>query len=118
MAQGGSSGLLAPISPLRTEPVFVDPLRSPEIDSQPGGPVRQPFMLYQSPYLETFMEPRNRFRGIDSARLGSIPGLHKRSTNTVSGPPVNRLAASIPGLERLQIRAQPKMHQFMDLLTI
>ncbi len=38
--------------------------------------------LTLSPYLLTFMEPRNRFRGVDSARLGeSIPGILKRSTN-------------------------------------
>jgi hypothetical protein len=30
----------------KTEPVFVDLLRSPGIDSQPGGPVRQPYLLY------------------------------------------------------------------------
>jgi hypothetical protein len=28
------------------EPVFVDLLRSPGSDSQPGGPVRQPYLLY------------------------------------------------------------------------
>jgi hypothetical protein len=58
----------------------------------------------QSPYLQTFKEPRYRFRGIDSASLcslatrydklccctgptgwESIPGLIKRFTNTGSG---------------------------------
>jgi hypothetical protein len=34
-----------------TEPVFVDLLRSPGIDSQPGGPVRQPFLSYRSARL-------------------------------------------------------------------
>ncbi len=28
----------------KTEPVFVNLLRSPEIDSQPGGPVQQPYL--------------------------------------------------------------------------
>jgi hypothetical protein len=28
------------------EPVFVDLLRSPGIDSQPGGPVRKPYLSY------------------------------------------------------------------------
>ncbi len=46
------------------EPVFVDSLRSPEIYSQPGGPVRQPYMLYRPA----------RQHGL----AASIPGLHKR----------------------------------------
>jgi hypothetical protein len=29
------------------EPVFVDHMRSPVIDSQPGGPVRQPYFSYR-----------------------------------------------------------------------
>ncbi len=29
------------------EPDFVNLLRSPGIDSQPGGPVRQPYMTYR-----------------------------------------------------------------------
>jgi hypothetical protein len=29
-----------------TEPVFVNLLRSPGIDSQHGGPVQQPYLLY------------------------------------------------------------------------
>jgi hypothetical protein len=47
-----------------TELVFVDPLRRPEIDSQLGGPVRQPYILYR---------PARQHR-----LAASIPGLHKR----------------------------------------
>jgi hypothetical protein len=45
---------------------FVNLLRSPGIDSQPGGPVRQPYLTYLLPGWE------------------SIPGLIKRFTNTGS----------------------------------
>ncbi len=31
----------------KPEPVFVDLFMSPEIDFQPGGPVRQPYLLYR-----------------------------------------------------------------------
>ncbi len=44
---------------LYTEPVFVDLLRSPEIDSQPGGPLRQSYLTHR-------MAWRYRFPGIDS----------------------------------------------------
>jgi hypothetical protein len=37
------SGTLVIYVPLRPEPVFVNLLRSPGIDSQPWGPVRQPY---------------------------------------------------------------------------
>ncbi len=47
------------------EPVFVDPSRSPEIDSQPGGPVRQPYFSYRPARLHGLAKsiPRNRFLG-------------------------------------------------------
>jgi hypothetical protein len=38
----------------RPESVFVNLLRSPGIDSQPGGPVRQPFMTYRPVRLAEF----------------------------------------------------------------
>ncbi len=47
----------------KTEPVFVDLLRIPGIDSQPGGPVRQPYLLYWPTVLHGLAE--------------SIPGLLK-----------------------------------------
>ncbi len=52
-----------------TEPVSVDLLRSPGIDSQPGRPVRQPFLSYRPARLHRMAEsiPRNLF-------LGSING--------------------------------------------
>jgi hypothetical protein len=48
----------------KPEPVFVDLLRSPGIDSQPGGPVRQPYLTYRPARLYRLAE--------------SIPGLLKR----------------------------------------
>ncbi len=44
-----------------TEPVFVDPSRSPEIDSHPGGPVRQPYFSYRPVRLHRLAKsiPRN-----------------------------------------------------------
>jgi hypothetical protein len=48
-----------------SEPVSVDLFRSPEIDSQPGGPVRQPYLAYRPARLHRMAEsiPRNRFLG-------------------------------------------------------
>ena len=45
------------------EPVFVNLSRSLGIDSQPGGPVRQPYMSYRSAMLHRQVKsnPRNRF---------------------------------------------------------
>jgi hypothetical protein len=47
------------------EPVSVDLLQSPGIDSQPGGPVRQPYLAYRPARLHRMAEsiPRNRFLG-------------------------------------------------------
>ncbi len=46
-----------------SEPVFVNLLGSPGIDSQPGGPVRQPYLSYRPAMLQRLAEsnPRNRF---------------------------------------------------------
>ncbi len=52
-----------------TEPEFVNLLRSTGIDSQPGGPVRQPYLTYRLARLQSL------HGGIDS--LESIPGLLK-----------------------------------------
>ncbi len=48
-----------------TEPVFVNLLRSPGIDSQPGGPVWQPYLSYQPNTLHRLVVSirRNRFLG-------------------------------------------------------
>jgi hypothetical protein len=48
---------------LCTEPVFVILLRSPGIDSQPGGPVQQPYLSYRPAMLYRLA---NRILGIDS----------------------------------------------------
>jgi hypothetical protein len=45
------------------EPVFVDLLRGPGIDSQPGGPVRNPICRTGPP---GYIGWRNRFLGIDA----------------------------------------------------
>jgi hypothetical protein len=47
----------------RPEPVFVDLLRGPGIDSQPGGPVRNPICRTGPP---CYIGWRNRFLGIDA----------------------------------------------------
>ncbi len=55
--------MLAP--PSHTEPVFVNLLRSPGIDSQPRGTVRQPYLTYRAARLNRLAEsiPWNRFLG-------------------------------------------------------
>ncbi len=47
------------------ELVFVDLLRCPRIDSQPGGPVRQPYFSFRPDRLYRLAKsiPRNRFLG-------------------------------------------------------
>ncbi len=47
------------------EAVFVNLLRSPGNDSQPGRPVRQPYVSYRPAWLHRLAEliPRNRFLG-------------------------------------------------------
>jgi hypothetical protein len=57
------AGGVTPHPPIFPEPVFVNLLRSPEIDSQPGGPVRQPYLSYRPAMLHRLAEsnPRNRF---------------------------------------------------------
>ncbi len=48
-----------------TEPEFVNLLRSPGIDSQPGGPIRQPYLTYRPAMLPSLAKsiPWNRFLG-------------------------------------------------------
>jgi hypothetical protein len=47
------------------EPVFVNLIKSPEIDSRSGGPVQQPYLTYRPAGLHRLAEslPRNRFLG-------------------------------------------------------
>ncbi len=49
----------------KSEPVFVDLSRIPRNDSQPAGPVRQPYLSYRPARLSRLSEsiPRNRFLG-------------------------------------------------------
>jgi hypothetical protein len=48
-----------------TEPIFANLCSSPGIDSQPGGPLRQPYLLYRPARLHRLAEsiPRNWFLG-------------------------------------------------------
>ena len=50
---------------MKTEPVFVNLLRSPGIDSQPGRLVRQHFLTYRHARLHRLADsiPWNRFMG-------------------------------------------------------
>jgi hypothetical protein len=41
---------------VRSEPIFVNLLRSPGIDSQPDGPVRQPYLTYRPTKLHRLGE--------------------------------------------------------------
>jgi hypothetical protein len=58
------------------EPVFLYLLRSPGIDSQPGGPVRKPYLSYWPARLHGLAKsiPRNRFLGsINFCKYGLRP---------------------------------------------
>ncbi len=48
------------------EPVFLDLVRSPGIDLQPGGPERQPYLSYRLARLHRLGEsiPRNSISGL------------------------------------------------------
>ncbi len=50
---------------MKSEPVSVNLLRSPGIDSQPGGPVRQHFLTYRPARLHRLAKsiPLNRYLG-------------------------------------------------------
>ncbi len=50
---------------VHTEPLFVNLLRSSEIDSQPGWPLRQPYLSYRPARVHMLAEsiPRNPFLG-------------------------------------------------------
>ncbi len=63
-------------SSLQPEPEFVNLLRSPGIDSQPGGPLRQPCLALYRTGPPGYLGWRSRFLGIDSLDL--IPRLLKR----------------------------------------
>ncbi len=73
------------------------PFKEPGIDSQPGGPVRQPYLLYRLARLHRLAEsiPRNRFLGFlkrlqiraqttlasEIGSLESIPRIHNMKMN-------------------------------------
>jgi hypothetical protein len=72
ISQRGGSNLFVWFSPTggkkislsRPEPEFVNLLKSPGIDSQPGGPVRQPYLTYRPARL--YIGWRNQFLKINS----------------------------------------------------
>ncbi len=100
------------------EPVFVNLLKSPGIDSRTGRPVRQPCLSYRPAslhrlaesihrnrflcsiniykyglwYFYTFKEPRNRFQRINFASLHGLAGRY-------NNPIPTRLLAPICGFE-------------------
>ncbi len=61
-----------------TEPIFVNLLRSPGIDSQPGGSVRQPYVLYLPARLHRLAESisRNRFQSSMKVYKYGLRGPH------------------------------------------
>ncbi len=69
----------------QTEPVFVNLLRSPEIDSQPGDPIRQHYLTYLPARQHRLAEsiPWNRFLGFLNASDLHIPFMPEGSYNIV-----------------------------------
>jgi hypothetical protein len=88
------------------EPVFVNLLRNPGIDSQPGGPVRQPLLTYRP--ARARICKRLWSPGIDSEE-STFPSYVARLAGTANRVVVqahqagNRFLGSLKGL---QIRAQ------------
>ena len=74
------------VNVLHTEPVFVNLLRSPEIDSQPGGPVLQPCLTCRPAKLHRLAEsiPWNWFLGsLNVYKFGEkIEKWQRRKTGT------------------------------------
>jgi hypothetical protein len=63
-----------------TEPVFLNLFRSPGIDSQPGGSVRQPYLMYRTARLHRLAEsiPWNRLQGsLNFNKYGLCNTLHE-----------------------------------------
>jgi hypothetical protein len=82
------------------EPVFLDLLRSPGIDSQPGEPVRQPYLSYRPARRHRLPESiyRNRF-------LGSI-NVYKYGLCTFSSIQRNILLLDNKAFYRLWLNVQ------------
>ena len=119
-----SATLLAGTTTTNTEPVFVNLLRSPGIDSQTGGPVRQPYFRNdpaRARICRSFKETRYRF---SAWRAGTKPYLSYWPAK------LHRLAKSIPrnrfpgSIKHLQIRALAThtdmipQNQFLDSLNV
>jgi hypothetical protein len=69
--------------------------------------------LVLSPYLYTLMEPRNRFRGIDSASLCSLADRYDKRGCRTARPGENRFQGSLKGL---QIQALDPLKSFSNVL--
>jgi hypothetical protein len=83
---------------LLAEAEFVNLLRSPGIDSQPGGPVQQSYLTPEPVFVDLLRSP-----GIDSPTGGPV----RLSFLTYWPARLHRLVESIPGLVKsLQIQAQ------------
>ncbi len=72
----------------RPAPVFVDLLRSPGIDFQPGGPVRQPYLSYRPTRLHRLAESisRNLFLGSINVYKYGLVLYTPPSQTTCQGP--------------------------------
>jgi hypothetical protein len=97
-------GGIRPCWPMESEPIFVNLLRSPGIDSQPSGPERQPYWTYRPGKLQRLAEsiPWNRFLdslyvskyglsgAVTSSRLQSSPPIKFFSFETFFLHPIHR----------------------------
>jgi hypothetical protein len=71
------------------EPVFVNRLRSPGIDTQPDGPVRQPYLSYRPAMLHRQEESNPRHRSLVSLNV------YKYGLSLVSLPETFQILADV-----------------------
>jgi hypothetical protein len=78
----GFVGVLGDYDLREEEPVFVNLLRSPGIDSQPSWPVRRPYLAYRTG-PPGYIGWRIRFLGIGCARIFKLlrsPGIDSKES--------------------------------------
>ncbi len=97
-----------------SEPVFVNLLRSPGIDSLPGGPVRQPYSSYWPGRLHRLAESISRNRILGSINVYKHGLWRGGKTNRVVVPTCQAGNRFLGSLEGLQIRAQASGQIFQD----
>jgi hypothetical protein len=75
---------------------------------------------YQSPYFYTFMEPRNRFQGINSASLCSLAGRYDNPIPTRFLAPIECLKIPAQDVEGAlpAMRKRVKIGQGMESMRI